>query len=1009
MDPFSTLQVAAKIISICYDYRRGLKDAPKDLIRLTTEVTSLRNVLESLARLEENADTRESFHLQTLQLLNKPDGPLTRCRAELETLEEKLTVTSGWKAIGKALYWPLKEDDVRKTLENIQRLKATISLALSTDQTSTIVEDIISHCLSNPTAGVVYFYFDFNDAKKQYQESLIRSLITQLSTQSAKLSGALQTLYSHCQDGQQQPCYDTLVETFQSMLGDFSEIYIILDALDECADREQLLMLIQKINEWKMEKVHILVTSRKEKDVRETLTPLLTDQISIEGAQVNSDIQLYIRERLHNDPKLKLKKWSEKVREEIEETLMSGAYGMFRWVVCQLDELRKCLKVETLRKALKSLPKTLDDTYARILLNIDEDYAQDALKVLQWLSFSNRPLRIEEVAEVVAVDLESDPQFDSNRRLSEPHDLLIICSSLITVSSTTLELSNGTLEETEELRLAHFSVKEYLTSERIRAGPASKFHIPEIPAHLSIAQTCLVYLLQFNKPNSLTPNTGQECPLIRYAAKYWVEHAKASDASVAPLDHLTAKLFGLEKDCFLNWIRVYDPDLPWAEPDFSREVESIAPQLYYASLLGLNQVVQQLLERSADVNAQGGRLSNALQAASHYGHVQVVQQLLERGANINAQGGYLGNALQAASLRSHDQVVQRLLEWGADINAHGQEGSALLGASFHGNDQVVQQLLKWGADVNNQGGYFGNALQAASLNGHDQIVQRLLESGANVNAQGGGYGSALQAASRWGHDQIVQRLLEGGADVNAQGGQYGNALRAALVNGHDQVVQRLLEWGADNKTQGEESSAQQDASLSAHEQEEQFLTEDKRAPTEYTRLAGEVIQLQKKLEQQRAEIAQLRARNRDHTADTATGSTPASELMRYASMNYISLTDLEKLSEDELKRLDESLHRLVHHVRYSDWVTFCLTDKLDREFQEALRTVGVGWSEGLAQPYWTNGGVVPTPRDVRATAGEIRYYMDHGGAWYVPKIYPERINVMNALISLCQWRGVPLE
>src|SRR5437764_417870 len=140
-----------------------------------------------------------------------------------------------------------------------------------------------------------------------------------------------------------------------------------------------------------------------------------------------------------------------------------------------------------LRKTLKSLPKTLDDTYARILLSIDEGYIQDALKILQWLSFSTRPVLIKEVAEVVAVDLErSHPRFDPEQRLHEPHDLLVICSSLVTTSSVTFELPDGELEGTEELRLAHFSVKEYLTSERIQAGPASKFGILEITAHLSI-------------------------------------------------------------------------------------------------------------------------------------------------------------------------------------------------------------------------------------------------------------------------------------------------------------------------------------------------------------------------------------------------------------------------------------------------------------------------------------------------------------------------------------------
>ena len=145
--------------------------------------------------------------------------------------------------------------------------------------------------------------------------------------------------------------------------------------------------------------------------------------------------------------------------------------------MCQLDALRECLKIDTLRKALKSLPKTLDDTYTRILLSINEEYTQDALNVLQWLAFSARPVRIEEVAEVVAVDLECALQFDSERRLLELRDLLVICSSLVTISSATLEYSNGSLEETEELRLAHFSVKEYLISERIRAGSASKFSI----------------------------------------------------------------------------------------------------------------------------------------------------------------------------------------------------------------------------------------------------------------------------------------------------------------------------------------------------------------------------------------------------------------------------------------------------------------------------------------------------------------------------------------------------
>ncbi|KAK4148892.1 hypothetical protein C8A00DRAFT_19362, partial [Chaetomidium leptoderma] len=44
------------------------------------------------------------------------------------------------------------------------------------------------------------------------------------------------------------------------------------------------------------------------------------------------------------------------------------------------------------------------------------------------------------------------------------------------------------------------------------------------------------------------------------------------------------------------------------------------------------EIVRQLLEHRADVNAQGGRFGNALQTASAGGHAEIVRQLLEHGA-----------------------------------------------------------------------------------------------------------------------------------------------------------------------------------------------------------------------------------------------------------------------------------------------------------------------------------------------------------------------------------------
>ena len=127
------------------------------------------------------------------------------------------------------------------------------------------------------------------------------------------------------------------------------------------------------------------------------------------------------------------------------------------------------MKVDALRKALKSLPKTLDETYARMLVNIDEEYSKDVFRIFQWLVYSARPLRIEEVAEVVAIDID-ESRFNPENRLLEPRDLLIICSSLVVTVVVMAKDNNGASYEITELRLAYFSVKEYLISDRIRNG-----------------------------------------------------------------------------------------------------------------------------------------------------------------------------------------------------------------------------------------------------------------------------------------------------------------------------------------------------------------------------------------------------------------------------------------------------------------------------------------------------------------------------------------------------------
>ncbi|THV73569.1 hypothetical protein D6D28_03175, partial [Aureobasidium pullulans] len=677
---------------------------------------------------------------------------------------------------------------------------------------------IIEHLKRDTSFGVLlYFYFDFNDTSKQTLDNVLRSLIKQLYQQRPDARQPLDQSWNAHGEGSQRPSTSSLQSVLQAMLNMIDKVCIVLDALDESTPRCDILAWLQTLVTNKSAACQLLVTARREEDIESALQTWThpEDRIAIQQSDVDADIEAYVTHEVHHGEDLK--RWQSRpdLQKEIELKLMEKANGMFRWATCQIEALRQCYYQRTLRKALADLPKTLDETYHRILKNIPEENLPDATTILRLLAWSERPLRIGELIDAIAVQPNESPSFCVDNRMPEPRDLLKICSSLVVLVQRPMDVnekddgefyygdpntveSDGK-EEVSELRLAHFSVKEYLMSHRVVQSFTG--HLAEDTARARIATICLTYLRDLDHNLSLKQMKAR-FQFAQYCARYWTDHARKTDEREEDLQRHILEFFEQRTTAYTTCYSLYDPDQPEERND-QRRSDDVAEPLYYASLGGLVASVARLLDESADANAQGGLDGNALQAASDGGHDKVVQMLLDKGADVNAQGGRFGNALRAASYRGHDKIVQTLLDKGADVNAEGGPfGNALQAASDGGHDKIVQTLLDKGADVNAEGGPFGNALQAASYRGHDKIVQMLLDKGADVNAQGGEYGNALQAASGRDHHKIVQMLLDKGANVNAQGGHFGNALRAASYRGHDKIVQTLLDKGADVNAQG---------------------------------------------------------------------------------------------------------------------------------------------------------------------------------------------------------------
>jgi hypothetical protein len=141
MDGLSTLasliavaQISGSIISLCYEYRNGLQTASKDMDRLVMEVKSLRDVLENLIGLVGQDQPTEKL-LESVAKLAQRNGIVDECKGILQDLEARLRPKDGWRKLGQRLVWPFKEQDVMKSIASIERFKATLSLAMSMDNT----------------------------------------------------------------------------------------------------------------------------------------------------------------------------------------------------------------------------------------------------------------------------------------------------------------------------------------------------------------------------------------------------------------------------------------------------------------------------------------------------------------------------------------------------------------------------------------------------------------------------------------------------------------------------------------------------------------------------------------------------------------------------------------------------------------------------------------------------------------------------------------------------------
>ena len=428
------------------------------------------------------------------------------------------------------------------------------------------------------------------------------------------------------------------------------------------------------------------------------------------------------------------------------------SFFRFRWAACQIDIVGRLHNVSDIRKALHELPETLDETYERILMRIPRESSKIAHKVLQLLAFHAYDFQsIDVLAEALAVDVEQ-LLFNPEKRLIDRNALFEICTCLVTLTNK------------DEIILAHYSVKEYLVSERIQLGPATSFQISDVSSNVLGAKIFLVYLLDITYERSCSfedyrdmtdpqrkdhyANEEGNFPLLSTAITWdrYINqdaHIRAVQGpDTALLDGLLIRLFNPKGSHYKQWQdrqKIY-----WYCHD--------KPVILYR-----------------DWKTQpGAELALAFANACRYGLIETAKVILESNPNLAMSGDLLEadfdyawndlniiragtrlDLLDLAIFFSCDELVELLLDLGANPNRNSPDNCCKL---------IFALKIK----------RFGDECGTQYVLAMSNIFESLLGAGVNTNPRGLAL-TPLQAAALCNDSWFVKLLLDAGAHVNAIG------------------------------------------------------------------------------------------------------------------------------------------------------------------------------------------------------------------------------------------------
>ena len=521
-----------------------------------------------------------------------------------------------------------------------------------------VVDDLNLH-VQSADCPVAYFFCRHDISESLNAHTVVGSLARQLLRPIPNLT-MVEDLLDKTTSGLD---FESILSVLQRALSSDFRAYFVLDGLDEC-DNHQKRALIEQLRKLQDRLVlRVCVSYRSEADNISRLSlEQFARQRTVAIPDNNPDIESFVNAELERciqsreltmiDPTLSL---------EILDALLQGAQGMFLWVALQIESLCCAKTDEAIRQVLADLPKTLPETFSRILQRSAELGKDYQTRILQLVTVAYRPLTTEELREAVSV-IPGDATWNPARLLHDVYPVLACCGSLITVD-----------EEEQSVRFIHHSVKQFLLGE-FKGSAGAIFTMED--AHRTIADTVTTYLNYGVFDTQLSTLVIPKIPAGAAPSK--IIHAM--DAGI--VQSLALKLLRSRRETNFSMINVLADASKQLQPSrierfhFYSYAKSYSQQHVWqisehepVILYQLSKLVQRKI---VDVDARDDKGRTPLFWAAEYGREGIARLLLDNGADVNAKDRDCRTALSYAAERWHKAVVQLLFENGAVIYAHRQ-------------------------------------------------------------------------------------------------------------------------------------------------------------------------------------------------------------------------------------------------------------------------------------------------------------------------------------------------